>query len=242
MHFNPRSSCEERPTSWRCGTHFYHFNPRSSCEERQRRLSLTWQRAHFNPRSSCEERLKIMNKKADDCKFQSTLLMRGATCGRTVRWRIALFQSTLLMRGATYNVIFFRFDFYNFNPRSSCEERLRRCLSSARHRDFNPRSSCEERRRALAYESECFAISIHAPHARSDTLFHRWSQLLDISIHAPHARSDVFSKRSCCSKFISIHAPHARSDLMDSKRCVGRYYFNPRSSCEERRGKARDRR
>ena len=33
--------------------------------------------------------------------FQSTLLMRGATCGLAARQSVAEFQSTLLMRGAT---------------------------------------------------------------------------------------------------------------------------------------------
>ena len=35
--------------------------------------------AHFNPRSSCEERLANSLAEAVNYKFQSTLLMRGAT-------------------------------------------------------------------------------------------------------------------------------------------------------------------
>ena len=34
---------------------------------------------HFNPRSSCEERLKAVDEHNNYSKFQSTLLMRGAT-------------------------------------------------------------------------------------------------------------------------------------------------------------------
>ena len=56
-HFNPRSSCEERPpprVSSASGSS--DFNPRSSCEERHRRRRGAACRRHFNPRSSCEER------------------------------------------------------------------------------------------------------------------------------------------------------------------------------------------
>ena len=98
------------------------------------------------------------------------------------------FQSTLLMRGAT-SLIAGPPDSRHFNPRSSCEERLARRASSTTSADFNPRSSCEERHGLLGPvrlskyfnpRSSCEerrhrrrdrcreAISIHAPHARSD--------------------------------------------------------------------------
>ena len=130
-----------------------------------------------------------------------------------------------------------KIDCHNFNPRSSCEERLSmRCARRSRRR-----------------------ISIHAPHARSDARHPRrccrrclhfnprssCEERLDlaavtvinakISIHAPHARSDRdFYKRSCIVKSISIHAPHARSDLSLACGPSCRHNFNPRSSCEER--------
>ena len=56
------------------------------------------------------------------------------------------FQSTLLMRGAT----------------------SMRSIRPEPNLYFNPRSSCEERRQHLRRDVECRAISIHAPHARSD--------------------------------------------------------------------------
>ena len=77
---------------------------------------------YFNPRSSCEERRRFSVAGLAVMTFQSTLLMRGATCGGFRRSRIYQFQSTLLMRGATDHpplVV----DRDNFNPRSSCEER-----------------------------------------------------------------------------------------------------------------------
>ena len=59
------------------------------------------------------------------------------------------FQSTLLMRGATRTEEAVNADPAHFNPRSSCEERQRggRYVSDTRH--FNPRSSCEERRKVI---------------------------------------------------------------------------------------------
>ena len=148
-HFNPRSSCEERPYVYlaivfspyifqstllmRGATCAYcrpaprraYFNPRSSCEERPRATaSRSAPSANFNPRSSCEERLNTVDRGVKANPFQSTLLMRGAT--------------------------------------------LHRATARVKAADFNPRSSCEERRAGAAALRFGFAISIHAPHARSD--------------------------------------------------------------------------
>ena len=61
------------------------------------------------------------------------------------------FQSTLLMRGATYTGLTVLIIYIYFNPRSSCEERLHRRGASAADGYFNPRSSCEERRAEGSY-------------------------------------------------------------------------------------------
>ena len=123
-YFNPRSSCEERPTKSQLSglkgifqstllmrgatltvpmtiAPTIDFNPRSSCEERRTASASTRSRADFNPRSSCEERRGVISLKTADRIFQSTLLMRGATS--SIR-----FQDTAVP---------------DFNPRSSCEER-----------------------------------------------------------------------------------------------------------------------
>ena len=109
-------------------------------------------------------------------KFQSTLLMRGATSrllplssasaisihaphARSDMTLLSnqlarpLFQSTLLMRGATHHRQYRCMPSFYFNPRSSCEERLRRATSSALPSNFNPRSSCEERRSTRSRQS-----------------------------------------------------------------------------------------
>ena len=139
--------------------------------------------------------------------------MRGATDCRDSHHDSSEFQSTLLMRGATPLPAF-------------------QVLSRPY---FNPRSSCEERPVSVASLSRSRLISIHAPHARSDTSIKDGivsglqfqSTLLmrgatkrrpgsrftsEISIHAPHARSDLHTGRDDGQAGISIHAPHARSD------------------------------
>ena len=115
--------------------------------------------------------------------------MRGATAVEAADIAGTIFQSTLLMRGAT-----------------SVGGDFARLLD-----DFNPRSSCEERLNHNCMTNGIF-ISIHAPHARSDSPFFRFKTINDISIHAPHARSDYPLEPADGVVVISIHAPHARSD------------------------------
>ena len=107
-------------------------------------------------------------------------------------------------------------------------------ISSFTAYDFNPRSSCEERLDMAFIGTLSFVISIHAPHARSDDVVLFCQQEILISIHAPHARSDFHNELVALPKAISIHAPHARSDRFLLYFNTLPYYFNPRSSCEER--------
>ena len=71
---------------------------------------------------------------------------------------------------------------YDFNPRSSCEERHGLACQYPVYFDFNPRSSCEERHHSSIPAHSLSLISIHAPHARSDlgygTLLYSSLQLL----------------------------------------------------------------
>ena len=169
--------------------------------------------SNFNPRSSCEERPGYAFAAFLMRIFQSTLLMRGATSlSYLLMSAVARFQSTLLMRGAT---IATRADCRSrdFNPRSSCEERLSASRGQSHMGQyFNPRSSCEERRQISAGAASS-RISIHAPHARSDCgrECRRYGQ------------ADFNPRSSCEERQFRQHC-----------RLRGRY-FNPRSSCEERR-------
>ena len=102
-----------------------HFNPRSSCEERLPRAADSSVTIDFNPRSSCEERPDVLLFTNHRDIFQSTLLMRGATGHTAILSSVNKFQSTLLMRGATAGTGAKQPGQHDFNPRSSCEERLR---------------------------------------------------------------------------------------------------------------------
>ena len=119
------------------------------------------------PHARSDTRRKV--RTTGSTRFQSTLLMRGATLYIMDQFeKVVKFQSTLLMRGATA---------YQTTPPP---------LSH-----FNPRSSCEERPVLKNTDWVLTDISIHAPHARSDRPADPQAQAGPrISIHAPHARSD----------------------------------------------------
>ena len=55
-------------------------------------------------------------------------------------------------------------------------------------------------------------ISIHTPHAGSDEIDFQPHSPLSISIHTPHAGSDFRPYAHCADIQISIHTPHAGSD------------------------------
>ena len=128
-------------------------------------------------------------------QFQSTLPMRGETCGgHTGRWRcwyfnplspcgerlcipafkhwLDVFQSTLPMRGETLRRCDRKRSIYNFNPLSPCGERRtgqRKASTGLLH--FNPLSPCGERRYTLAEHGYSWRISIHSPHAGRDVIY-----------------------------------------------------------------------
>ena len=102
-----------------------------------------------------------------------------------------------------------------------------------------------------------WGISIHTPHAGSDsdchsllswfirfqstlpmrgaTRFHnRFSSDPKISIHTPHAGSDLTFCGRLTFLFISIHTPHAGSDITCVRPCLPTIDFNPHSPCGER--------
>ena len=171
--FNPRSSCEERRyevrrTAQYCGfqstllmrgaTGVFgisdftatNFNPRSSCEERPHGLMVLWVLPQISIHAP-HARSDVISAVALIMVylFQSTLLMRGATCHFSLIGvhTVDIFQSTLLMRGATHG-----------------EKPLPAALLF--------QSTLLMRGATLDCPCFCFLsikdISIHAPHARSD--------------------------------------------------------------------------
>ena len=197
------------------------------------------------------------NARMTQHRFQSTLLMRGATSGlrrQSASKRNFNPRSSCEERRGTGSS---RQIFLHFNPRSSCEERHVLHYRRADWHHFNPRSSCEERleiphstpgrtefqstllmrgateKRSRGREGD--VISIHAPHARSDTTDTNKRKCGDISIHAPHARSDDDVNA------ISADVVEFQSTLLMRGATLRRHrhkerqrHFNPRSSCEER--------
>ena len=179
------------------------------------------------------------------CRFQSTLLMRGATplvdarlANRGIsihapharsdlmtakNMSLLIFQSTLLMRGATQRASRARYRVINFNPRSSCEERP------------------GERK----IGDDVIGISIHAPHARSDEFMKKMTFLemefqstllmrgatttIPKYVTAIQFQSTLLMRGATPEgiggddgRAISIHAPHARSDSAGQAQNIAR--------------------
>ena len=127
------------------------------------------------------------------------------------------FQSTLLMRGAT-------------TPTK--KSRIRTAFQST----LLMRGATASAEYANIYVD----ISIHAPHARSDSGHPQNRQLQHISIHAPHARSDatVADVAVYYKTFQSTLLMRGATGLNSQNRGK-QCHFNPRSSCEERRASQR---
>ena len=115
----------------------------------------------------------------------------GSDTSSTDFWTFAvLFQSTLPMRGAT------------------------RQVQTSGHLQFyfNPRSPCGERPGNPVWLSAAM-ISIHAPHAGSDTSFSKTNTFVGGFQSTLPMRGATSKTSGLCGLFaISIHAPHAGSD------------------------------
>ena len=100
--------------------------------------------------------------------------------------------------------------------------------------DFNPRSSCEERL--------CFPPYSWFRRLFQSTLLMRGATLAELTGQGSSKFQSTLLMRGATAALpaaparcrISIHAPHARSDHASSARLRRNANFNPRSSCEER--------
>ena len=100
-----------------------YFNPRTSCEVRPTNTRKRRNGKYFNPRTSCEVRLREPHLLSVYIIFQSTHLVWGATDewrGVFIFWRISIHAPRVRCD---------KFQFMNnsikiyFNPRTSCEVR-----------------------------------------------------------------------------------------------------------------------
>ena len=123
-----------------------HFNPRSSCEERQQqqgRIEITdlFQSTLLMRGATLS---LVRAHQVHGISIHAPHARSDGSCWR--QGRRSIFQSTLLMRGATLLLPSIAGKTGHFNPRSSCEERPAVMSASwSGHANFNPRSSCEER-------------------------------------------------------------------------------------------------
>ena len=194
--FNPRSSCEERPDYTAKpkkpvifqSTLLMRGATRSGCG-RSKRSSFqstllmrgathaaedSAQPSNFNPRSSCEERRADVK---DVSQLQQNISIHAPH---------ARSDATSLTQAARLT---------DFNPRSSCEERLMQLMQQANANIFQSTLLMRGATHAYLPGRQARDISIHAPHARSDTNEEPTHDGFDISIHAPHARSDCINFR-----------------------------------------------
>ena len=196
-----------------------HFNPRSSCEERRyqegRCMTRPW---NFNPRSSCEERPHpILIPSAFDISIHAPHARSDAFC----------------------------------SSRSLPETH------------FNPRSSCEERQDAGGDSGLCQRISIHAPHARSDSFFvvaitpnthfnprssceERLSSKQSAKFKHMIFQSTLLMRGATLNNGANAGLSYLFQSTLLMRGATTRHptrgssrYFNPRSSCEERRTRRR---
>ena len=161
--------------------------------------------------------------------------MRGATRCTSRNGRRRKFQSTLPMRGATIAAFSFSHILSNFNPHSPCGERPHIGFLTGLIERFQSTLPMRGATLHLWFSLYTKRISIHTPHAGSDTCWTMtrrrrtnfnphspcgerpvrlvpWPPTFPISIHTPHAGSDVGVKNAVGAIIISIHTPHAGSD------------------------------
>ena len=221
-------------------------------------LMTVWSsRSYFNPRSSCEERPSAWSIAFATFSFQSTLLMRGATIHRRRadnrvgisihapharsdarqsrtgrRGRISIHAPHARSDGAHARLSVSTAD---FNPRSSCEERLGASTYVCCGIDFNPRSSCEERQ----FCQNLLPIK----HIFQSTLLMRGATVASIRFVLClyfNPRSSCEERRRECLRCRYGDCRFQSTLLMrgatyfDSTYVQVHPHFNPRSSCEER--------
>ena len=115
--------------------------------------------------------LSTLDTQMNGLKFQSTLLMRGATSTYPpLCVRLKKFQSTLLMRRATRQTTPLPPSVIAFQSTLLIRGATPCWYSLNQNQHFNPRSSCEERHSGISANTLSKIISIHAPHARSDAV------------------------------------------------------------------------
>ena len=235
-YFNPRSPCGERPARRPhparrapISIHAPHAGSDSACSRDASKPS------NFNPRSPCGERLLRHGLAI----AASLISIHAPHAGSDQGWAPGRCWHDISIHaphaGSDEAVESEWEAGHNFNPRSPCGERPGPSLPQERWRKFQSTLPMRGATSTKYLIERQRYISIHAPHAGSDTSplscfsiaknFNPRSpcgerrgrlclalRAAQISIHAPHAGSDPLSWSSTRRLPISIHAPHAGSD------------------------------
>ena len=126
---------------------------------------------YFNPHSPCGERpcFPVFSVPTSSISIH-TPHAGSDVIGALIFFLNSTFQSTLPMRGATSSRFVINPHSQNFNPHSPCGERpsLHTPYASCSVY-FNPHSPCGERRFTVMLPVKHNVISIHTPHAGSDS-------------------------------------------------------------------------
>ena len=204
-NFNPRSSYEERlqaKSYIKAGASISIHAPHTRSDTDWPVCAAKW--ADFNPRSSYEERQSIKRQRIYWQRFQSTLLIRGATlvfCCSPRTSNISI-HAPHTRSDAVLSVGFLT------------------CLGISIHAPHTR----SDLRKAGFHRS--VTISIHAPHTRSD-----WKRSI-FGYQVTEFQSTLLIRGSTFSAFvlypkhrISIHAPHTRSDEGKAKCFTTLYIF-----------------
>ena len=167
---------------------------------------------YFNPRSPCGERPNLSETDRKTVEFQSTLPMRGATADFIVAHPTSR----------------------DFNPRSPCGERQREFCKNLQAANFNPRSPCGERLLGAAQRVRVERFQSTLPMRGATNMQITIKALNLISIHAPHAGSD--SRVRLLSRFLADFNPRSPCGERLVLACsfLRAVNFNPRSPCGER--------
>ena len=167
-YFNPRSSCEERRAPYLPDFSYQYFNPRSSCEERQA-VGKLWRCAECISIHAPHAR-SDMNKIYSDKNVYISIHAPHARSDaiKNPRQNISKFQSTLLMRGATAGggdpAHGLRISIHA--PHARSDNSLVTTTQGKLISIHAPHARSDSPDGARLYIRP--SISIHAPHARSD--------------------------------------------------------------------------
>ena len=148
---------------------------------------------YFNPRTSCEVRLvSSAFLQFPDCISIHAPRVR---CDRPCRFRVfPLFSISI------------------HAPRVRCDKN--RPCGPENAQDFNPRTSCEVRLRVKCGLRNAAIISIHAPRVRCDYLHTSYSSsLFNFNPRTSCEVRRIISRYQNSRLFISIHAPRVRCDV-----------------------------